>query len=57
MKALVLELVEGGFQERTAELASGGAAAVTRITSFGQDPRGELYVVNSGGTVWKIVPQ
>ncbi|MBI3784155.1 MAG: PQQ-dependent sugar dehydrogenase [Deltaproteobacteria bacterium] len=42
-------------QDRTAELASGGAA-IGSISSFGEDARGELYVVDLGGSVFKIVP-
>jgi glucose/arabinose dehydrogenase len=41
---------------RTAELAPGGSLAINSITSYGEDGRGELYVVDQGGEVFKIVP-
>lgn len=40
------------FQDRTAELGLSSAA----ISSFGQDNQGELYIVDMGGYVIKIVP-
>ena len=43
------------LQDRTAELANNGA--VTSVTSFGQDPDGELYMADLDGQIWKIVPQ
>src|SRR5262245_54243077 len=49
--------------DRTAELAPGGGLSITTITSFGQDARGEVYIVDRGGNsgaaageIWKIVP-
>ena len=45
------------FQERTAELAPIGGPAITTITSFGEDARGELYIVSQAGNVFKIVPR
>jgi len=49
-----------GFQDRTAELAPGGGLALQQITSFGQDARGEVYVIDRGfafqGEVYRIVP-
>ncbi len=41
------------FQERTAELESGGQN-VSNPTSFGEDGVGELYLVNINGTVHRI---
>jgi hypothetical protein len=43
-------------QNRTAELAPGGGLAINSITSFGEDGRGEVYIVDQGGEVFKIVP-
>ena len=36
---------------------SGADGQVTQITSFGQDARGELYVLSLAGSVFKIVPR
>jgi len=48
------------FQERTAELAPGGGLAISRISSFGEDGLGELYIVDRNiegqGEVYKVVP-
>jgi glucose/arabinose dehydrogenase len=41
---------------RTAELAPGGGLAINQITSFGEDARGEIYIVDRGGEVFKILP-
>ncbi len=44
------------LQDRTADLASGGAS-ILNISSFGEDARGEMYVVDiGGGSVFKVVP-
>ena len=32
------------------------ATGLTRVTSFGEDGNGELYVLEIGGTVWRLVP-
>jgi len=40
----------------TAELSPGGAVTIDQIVSFGEDARGELYVVDYGGEVFQIVP-
>lgn len=42
--------------DRTAELAPAGGPTIDLITSFGQDTDGELYVLDRGGEVFKIVP-
>ena len=45
------------FANRTAELAPGGGQSIGLITSFGQDARGELYICDSDGELYKIVPE
>jgi glucose/arabinose dehydrogenase len=42
--------------DHTAELAPGGGLAINQVTSFGEDARGEIYIVDRGGEVFKIVP-
>ena len=44
------------FRDRTAQLAPGGGLSIGSITSFGEDARGELYICDQGGEVFKIVP-
>ncbi len=46
-----------GFQERTAEVAPTSGPAIESIASFGEDARGELYIVSLKGQVFKIVPR
>ena len=43
------------FTTRTAELAPGGGLAINNISHFGEDARGEIYVVDLGGEIFKIV--
>jgi cysteine-rich repeat protein len=49
-------------QDRTATLDPPGAPSIGGVSSFGQDARGEVYIVDYGngssgqGEVWKIVP-
>jgi glucose/arabinose dehydrogenase len=49
------------FTERTAELAPGGGMAINDISSFGEDARGEIYIVDRGsganGEIYKIIAQ
>jgi glucose/arabinose dehydrogenase len=45
-----------GFQERTAQLDPPGTLAINSPTSFGEDARGEMYIVDYGGEVFKVVP-
>jgi hypothetical protein len=46
-----------GLRDRTAGLAPGGGLAIGLITSFGEDARGELYICDQGGEVFKVVPK
>jgi len=53
-----LQVVSGAatnLQDRTADLAAGGGS-INSISSFGEDARGELYICDLGGQVFKIVP-
>jgi cysteine-rich repeat protein len=43
-------------QDHTAELAPGGGIAINSLSSFGEDARGEIYICDLGGAVFKIVP-
>ncbi len=40
----------------TAELAPGGGLSIAEVTSFGEDARGEVYIIDRGGEVFKILP-
>ncbi len=44
------------LQDHTTELAPGGGLAISSLSSFGEDARGELYICDIGGEVFKIVP-
>lgn len=46
-----------GPVDRTADLAPGGGLTIDQITSFGEDARGELYICDQGGEVFRIVPE
>ncbi len=58
--------VSGGLaqnqQDRTTDLAPGGGLTIGGVSSFGEDARGELYIVDYGsgvagqGEVYRIVP-
>jgi len=47
----------------TADIAPGGGLSIGGLSSFGEDARGELYLVDYGGgangqgEVYKIVPE
>jgi hypothetical protein len=45
-----------GEADRTADLAPGGGLSIDAITSFGEDARGEMYILDRGGEVYRIVP-
>jgi glucose/arabinose dehydrogenase len=53
-------LVDGvatDLTDRTAELApDGDLDAIASVSSFGEDARGELYITDLGGQVFKLVP-
>ena len=42
--------------DRGSDLAPGGGLFISQITSFGEDARGELYVLDRAGEVFKILP-
>lgn len=44
--------VMSNFVDRSSELGAG----LSSISSFGEDARGELYIMSLGGNVWRIVP-
>lgn len=44
------------FTNRTVELDPPGALTIDSPSSFGEDARGELYICDLGGEVFKIVP-
>jgi glucose/arabinose dehydrogenase len=53
------ELVGGvvtNFTNRTTELDPPGVAVINQITSFGVDALGEIYIVDQGGQIYKILP-
>jgi hypothetical protein len=37
--------------DRTAEVGTSGS-----VSTFGEDARGELYIVNHGGQVYRMIP-
>ena len=44
------------FTNRTVELDPPGALTIGSITSFGEDARGELYLCDQGGEVFRVIP-
>jgi cysteine-rich repeat protein len=54
-----MRLVDGAVTEErdwTDDLAPGGGVTIDLAVGFGQDGRGELYVCDFGGEVFKLVP-
>jgi glucose/arabinose dehydrogenase len=49
--------VPGSDLDRAADLAPPGGPGITEITSFGEDARGEHYIVSRSGEVFKILPE
>jgi hypothetical protein len=43
--------------DRTAELAPFDGSSIDLPTAIGEDAAGELYIVDIGGEIFKIVPQ
>jgi len=43
--------------DRTADLDPGGGLSIDSIVSYGEDARGELYITDQAGEIFKIVPQ
>jgi glucose/arabinose dehydrogenase len=46
-----------GVVNRAVELDPPGTLAIGTITSFGEDSRGELYICDQGGEVFKVIPR
>jgi len=45
------------FTDRTAELDPIDGTTIGNITGFGEDARGELYIADRGGEIFKILPE
>jgi glucose/arabinose dehydrogenase len=44
-----------GLQDRTTALAPLDPFTISSVTSFGEDARGELYIVDYGGEIYRVV--
>jgi hypothetical protein len=45
-----------GLQNHTADLDPPGAPSIGNVSSFGEDARGELHIVDYDGEIYRIVP-
>jgi len=43
--------------QRTSDLDPGPLLSIASITSFGEDSRGEIYICDRGGEVYKVLPE
>ena len=48
--------VAQNHMDRTSDVDPGGGLSINSVTSFGEDARGEIYIADQGGEVFKIVP-
>ena len=44
-------------RDRSADLEPAGARTLDNVVSFGEDARGEVYVVDRDGELYRIVPR
>ncbi|MGH7787744.1 MAG: PQQ-dependent sugar dehydrogenase [Candidatus Binatia bacterium] len=42
--------------DHTADVAPGGGLSIATVTSFGEDARGELYIADQGGEIFRLIP-
>jgi glucose/arabinose dehydrogenase len=48
--------ISGGIMTNFIDRSSELGAGLSSVSSFGEDARGELYILNLGGSVWRVVP-
>ncbi len=49
--------VATNHQDRTADLDPPGGVDIGSIVSYGEDARGEVYIADQSGEIFKIVPE